>query len=212
MDIVRTLAEGIPLTLGVAACAFAIGAVLAVPILLLLRSRLMIVRVCARIVVDLVRGIPPIVWLFILYFGVSTGDFQFSSFQAAVVGLGIISAAYLAEIYRGALIGIHDGQWEAGQALGLGSVTMYRSIVGPQALRIALPSIATYAISLLKDSSIASVIGVTEVMFGATSMARQGENGLIVFGIAAAVYIALSLPLAYASRTLDTRLRAVVAR
>jgi len=212
MDVLRALVSGVPLTLGVTACAFVLGAVLAVPVLLMLRSRVLGVRVLARVAVDLVRGIPPVVWLFILYFGVTFGGWQFSAFNAAVVGLGIISAAYLTEIYRGALRGIHVGQWEAGQALGLSGMTMFRSIIGPQAWRIALPTVATYAISLLKDSSIASVIGVTDVMFNATAETRQGENGLVVLGIAAAVYIVLSVPLAVVSRMLDARMRAAVAR
>ncbi|MCC2032640.1 amino acid ABC transporter permease [Microbacterium allomyrinae] len=212
MDVLGALLLGLPLTIAVTVCAFAIGAVLAIPIMILLRSHLLPVRLATRFVVDIIRGIPPIVWLFILYFGVSIGSWQFSSFQAAVIGLGVISSAYLAEIYRGALKGVGDGQWEAGHALGLNGSTMYASIIGPQALRVALPSVATYAISLFKDSSIASVIGVTEVMFTATSLTRGGANGLVVLGAAAAIYIVLSLPLAYLARRVDARMRAVVAR
>jgi len=149
------------------------------------------------------------VWLFLLYFGVSIGTVRLDSLSAAVWGLGIISSAYLAEIYRGAFATLPRGQAEASSALGLGGTVTFTRILAPQALRTALPSIATYLLSLLKDSSIASTIGVADMVFNATMFARQNPAtaGIIPFFIAAAVYLVISVPVAVAARRLDSRLR-----
>ncbi|NQX26566.1 amino acid ABC transporter permease [Microbacteriaceae bacterium VKM Ac-2854] len=209
MELLLAVLAGLPLTLLVTAAAFLIGLVLGVPIMLGLRSRLVPVRLATRLLVDLIRGVPTIVWLFLLYFGVSIGTFRFDSLTAAIVGLGIISAAYLAEIYRGAFQTLAKGQSEAAQALGFGRGTTFVRILAPQAIRTALPSLTSYLLALVKDSSIASTIGVAEIVFTATTVARQNPDsaGLTPFFLAAAVYLVVSIPLAVVARRLDTRLR-----
>jgi ABC-type amino acid transport system permease subunit len=166
----------------------------------------------SRSAVSLLRGIPPIVWLFIIYFGISIGAYQMAAIPAAIIGFGLISAAYMAEIYRGGLSAVHHGQWEAGHALGVSDRTTFTRIIGPQALRVSIPSMASYAISLFKDSSIASTIGVTEIVFFTTQNARTGGGGLTVYVLAALVYVAMSVPLALVSRKLDASLRKKVSR
>jgi polar amino acid transport system permease protein len=199
----------LPMTLIVTAAAFVIGLVLGVPLMLGLRSRITPLRLLFRLTVDIIRGIPPIVWLFLLYFGISFGGIRLDSLSAAIAGLGLISAAYLAEIYRGGFATLPSGQLEAARALGLGRTTTFVRVLAPQAVRTALPSIATFLLALVKDSSIASTIGVTEMVFAANTFVRQnpGTAGLTPFFIAAGVYVAISIPLAIVSRRLDTRLR-----
>jgi polar amino acid transport system permease protein len=200
---------GLPLTLLIAAASFAIGLVLAIPVTIGLRSRFAPLRWLVRLLVDFIRGIPIIVWLFIIFFGVVIGTFRFKPVQAAIVGFSIISAAYLAEIIRGGIQSVHFGQWEAGEALGLPRSTTFLRVIVPQALRITSPSVATYFIGLLKDSSIASTIGVTEMVYYSMNYARQnpGADALTPFFIAAIVYIVISVPLAVVARRMDARLR-----
>lgn len=212
VELLSVVLLGLPMTVVVTAGAFALGAVLALPLAALARSRLGVVRLAVRVLIDLLRGVPPIVWLFIIYFGLSVEVIRLSSLQAAVLGLGLISAGYLAEVYRGGIAAVGRGQWEAAQALGLGHLTVARSVVAPQAFRVALPSATTYLIGLIKDSSIASTIGVAEIVFRSTAYARQNYSGLAVFATAAVVYIAVSAPLAMLSRSWDARLRSAVAR
>lgn len=209
MDVVYAVLLGLPVTLLVAGAAFLIGALAGVPLMLGLRSGLRPVRLLFRLVVDIIRGIPPIVWLFLIYFGVSFGNLRMSSLTAAIIGLGVISAAYLAEIYRGGFTTLPAGQTEAARALGLGRGTTFVRILAPQAVRTALPSITTYLLSLLKDSSIASTIGVTEMVFAATIFVRQNPTtaGLTPFFVAAGVYVVVSIPLGFLARRLDSRLR-----
>jgi polar amino acid transport system permease protein/cystine transport system permease protein len=208
-DALLVVLLGLPMTLLVTALSFTIGIIGGIPLMLGLRSRTRWVRLACRFAVDLIRGVPPIVWLFLLYFGVSFGAIRLDSLNAAVWGLGIISSAYLAEIYRGAFATLPRGQAEASAALGLGGTVTFTRVLAPQALRTALPSIATYLLSLLKDSSIASTIGVADMVFNATMFARQNPAtaGIVPFFIAAAVYLIISIPVAVTARRLDTRLR-----
>jgi len=203
---------GVPMTLLITVAAVSIGVVLGVPLVVGLRAKNFLVRLVSRGLVDLIRGIPAIVWLFIIYFGVSIGAFRFDSTMAAIVGLGLISAAYFAEIYRGGISAVDMGQWEAGNALGVNRWTTFGQIIGPQAFRVSVPSMTSYAISLLKDSSIASTIGVTEIVFYTTQDARSNDGGLTVYIMAAAIYLALSVPLALLARRLDASLRKKVSR
>lgn len=209
IDALPIVLLGLPMTLLVTALAFFIGLLGGIPLMFGLRSRLTAVRLGCRFIVDLIRGVPPIVWLFLLYFGISIGAFRLDSLTAAVFGLGIISSAYLAEIYRGGFATLPRGQWEAASALGLSRTVTFGRILAPQALRTALPSITTYLLSLLKDSSIASTIGVADMVFNATMFARQNPAaaGIVPFFLAAAVYLIISVPVAVTARRLDTRLR-----
>lgn len=206
MEHLDTILAAVPTTLLVTAACFVVGAVLGLFLLTGRRSGLWIVRGVARSLIDVLRGIPPIVFLFVVFFGIGSGIIQLSPFEAAVIGLGLISAAHLAEIYRGSLLAVHRGQFEAAQALGLSRTTTYVTIVGPQALRVAIPGMVTWAISLLKDSSLVSTIGVAEIMSVTNQDARASGSSLTPFIIAAAIYILLGSPLAYLSRYLERKL------
>lgn len=211
-DVIVAVLLGLPMTLIVTGLSFAIGLVGGIPIMLGLRSRFLPVRIVFRFVVDLIRGIPPIVWLFLIYFGVQFGAIRMSSLAAAVTGLGIIASAYLAEMYRGGFQTLPTGQLEAAQALGLGRVTTFTQVLTPQAFRTILPSLTTYLISLIKDSSIASTIGVMDMVFMANQFARQSlaTSGLTPFLVAAAVYLVISIPVAVFARRLDAKMKEVV--
>ncbi|KFJ02921.1 amino acid ABC transporter permease [Bifidobacterium subtile] len=212
MEPVLVVLRGLPLTLLITIVSFAIGAVLGIPLVLGLRTVVAPVRWLSRLAVDLLRGVPMIVWLFVLKFGLSTPAFRLSSLEAAIFGLGLISAGYLAEIYRGGIQSVPRGQFEASQALGIAGPISFLRIIAPQAARIVSPSIATYLIGLLKNSSIASTIVVSEMVFQAQSYARQNPTiaGILPYAIAGLLYIVLSVPVAMFSRILDERLRKAV--
>lgn len=211
-DILRSIAAGIPLTLALTIVAFVVGAVLGLPLCATRFSRFGAVRFLGAALILTFRSIPPIVWLFFIFFGIGSGYLQISPFEAAATGLGLITAANMAEIYRGALAAIHPGQWEAASALNLPSHHRFLDVIGPQLLRVALPSAATYAIGLLKDTAISSTIGVNEIAFQAYHTSQRTFHSLDVYAIAGALYILISLPMAWATRWADVRLRARVAR
>lgn len=206
------LLRGLIWTIALTAGAFLIGATLGVPLLIARQSRIMAVRVIAMIFIQIIRAIPPILWLFIIFFGLGMGVMPISPFTAALIGLGLIAAANMAEIYRGALASIHHGQWEAASALNLGRLSLTRDVVAPQAFRVALPSAASYLIGLMKETAVASTIGVSELVYQGNQIAQMTYKGLEVFALVGLLYILLSLPIAWLSRVADSYLRARVAR
>ncbi len=204
--------KGLPLTLGLMLAALAIGALLGLPLMMMRQSRFWPIRLLAIGLFSFVRAIPPIVWLFIIFFGLGTGLLTMTPFTACLVGFGLIAAVNMAEIYRGGLISIHHGQFEAAKALNFSRWDTFRDIVAPQMFRVALPSSATYAIGLFKDSAIASTIGVQELTYQATQLSQTTFRGIEVFATVGVVYIIISLPIAWLSRKADRYVRAKVAR
>lgn len=211
MEILSGIAAGVHWTIALTVIAFLFGAVLGLPLCAMRFSRSGLVRHAGSAIILTFRSIPPIVWLFFIFFGLGSGLIQVSPFQAAAIGLGLITAANMAEIYRGALAAIHPGQWEAAAALNLSPRHRFLDVIAPQLLRVSLPSSATYAIGLLKDSAIASTIGVTEIAFQASHISQRTFHSLDVFAIAGLLYILISLPMAWLARLADLKLRARVA-
>lgn len=212
MEMFLAVLRGAPFTLLLTVVAFVLGAVGGIPLALARRSKILPLRWIARSIIELLRGIPPIVWLFFIYFGVGTSFPQINAMMAAMVGLGAISCAYMAEIYRGGLLAISNGQWEAAEALGMGRQSVWSKVIGPQVFRVSVPAAATYAIGLLKDSSVAFTIGFTELTFFANEQSRQASAAILPFLYAAIIYMIMTIPCAWASRSLDARLRKRVAR
>ena len=204
--------RGLPWTVALTMLSFSIGLVLGFPIMMSRNARMLWVRLVAIAFISIVRAVPPIVWLFIIFFGVGSGTTSVTPFTAALIGLGLIAAANIAEIYRGGLISIHPGQWEAAQALNLSSHHTFQDVIFPQMVRVALPPLATYAIGLLRDSAIASTIGVPEIAYQGARLTQETFQGLRIFGMVGLVYILLSFPIAGFSRQADRYLRSKVAR
>ncbi|CAH2598967.1 Amino acid ABC transporter permease [Rhodovastum atsumiense] len=209
-DLAAILA-GLPSTVALTALSFLIGLVLGVPLCAMRFSKLNLVRFTSMALILTFRAIPPIVWLFFIFFGVGFGYVQLDPFTSAAIGLGLITAANMAEIYRGALAAIHVGQWEASLALNLPLRHELIDVIGPQVVRIAFPSATTYAIGLLKDTAVASAIGVQDISFQAYHLSQQTFRGLDVYAAAGLVYIIVSLPIAWLARRADQRLKAHVA-
>ena len=163
------------------------------------------VRAAARLYIELFRGTPVLLQLFVLYYGL-TRLVNLGPMQAAVIGLGLNYGAYEAEVYRGALTAIPRGQSEAARALGLSPVQTLWHVLLPQALRLALPPMTNDFVSLLKDSSLVSVITVVELTKRMTIAAVDMRGWLIPGILCAALYLALSLPLSELARMLERRL------
>jgi polar amino acid transport system permease protein len=204
--------SGVPWTLAVAVGYFVLGGLLGVPLCAMRVSKVGVLNIGAAAIIVTLRSIPPIVWLFLLFFGIGSGYVNIGAIQASIIGLGLITAANMAEIYRGALQSIHQGQWEAARALNLPAWSQFWDVIAPQLIRVTLPSAATYMIGLLKDSAIASTVGVTEIAFQANFISRREFEGLQVFAFAGLLYIIISLPIAAIARYTDGVMREKVAQ
>jgi polar amino acid transport system substrate-binding protein len=165
-----------------------------------------IVRVVLTGYVELIRGTPLLLQLFVLYYGI-TAAVRLPAFVAALLGLALNYAAYESEIYRSALLAVPVGQLEASRTLGFSESQTLRLIRGPQAFRIALAPMTNDFIALLKDSSLVSVLTVVELTKQTQMFATNLGSWVIPGAICATLYLAMSLPLAALARVLERRWR-----
>jgi polar amino acid transport system permease protein len=210
--IARALVQAIPWTVALTVLSFLGGAIIAIPLCALRVSRVGLLRNVGLGIILVLRSIPPIVWLFFIFFGIGSGLLHLSPFVSAVLGLALITAGNVAEIYRGALKAVPAGQFEAARVLGLSSLRQYTDVLGPQIFRVALPSSATYAIGLLKDTAVASTIGVPELASAAYHVSMDTFKGIEVYATAGVMYFCISVVMAIGTRGLDKRLRMRIAR
>ena len=156
--------------------------------------------------VEIVRGTPVLLQLFVLYYGLSS-VIRLPAFLAALLGLGLNYAAYESEIYRGALEAVPRGQLEAARTLGFTEMQVFSLVRGPQAFRLALAPMTNDFVALLKDSSLVSVITVVELTKQTQIFATNIGSWAIPGALCAALYLILSLPLARLAGYLETRWR-----
>ncbi len=158
--------------------------------------------------VELIRGTPLLLQLFVLYYGMAAA-IRLPAFVAALLGLALNYAAYESEIYRGALLAVPVGQLEASRTLGFTEFQTLRLIRAPQAFRLALAPMTNDFVALLKDSSLVSVLTVVELTKQTQIFATNLGSWLVPGAICAALYLIMSLPLAALARTLERRWRMV---
>ncbi len=196
--------RGALVTLAISTAAMALAVVLGLA-LALARFALPRAGVFATAYVELFRGTPVLLQLFVIYYGLA-GVLALSPWTAAILGLGLNYAAYEAEIYRAGLAAVPRGQLEAAWALGMSTPLALRRVVVPQALRVALPGMTNDFIALLKDSSLVSVITVVELTKRMSIAAVDLRGWLAPGALCAALYFAMSYPLARVARRLEGRL------
>lgn len=161
----------------------------------------------AAIYVSLIRGTPLLVQIFVIYYGLPGIGIEFSATAAGILALSLNAGAYLSESIRGAILGVSRGQWSASFSLGLNYAQTLRFVVVPQAMRVAVPSMSNTLISLIKDTSLVSVITVTELMLATKEVIATSFRPLPLYVAAACVYWALSLCFEVVQRHLEKRLQ-----
>jgi len=166
-----------------------------------------LVRAALTGYVELIRGTPLLLQLFVLYYGLAEAV-RLPAFVAALIGLALNYAAYESEIYRSALEAVPTGQLEAGQTLGLTELQVLRLVRGPQAFRLALAPMTNDFVALLKDSSLVSVLTVVELTKQTQIFATNLGSWVAPGALCAALYLAMSIPLASLARRLEQRWKA----
>jgi cystine transport system permease protein len=147
----------------------------------------------AALYVSAFRGTPLLVQLFVIYYGLPSVGIEFTPVTAGILALSLNAGAYLSESLRGAILGIPQGQWRASFSLGLSWPQALRHVVLPQALRMAVPSMSNTLISLIKDTSLVSVITMAELMLVTKELISVTFRPLPLYIFAAAIYWLLSL-------------------
>lgn len=207
--ILATLAQGAWVALQVAAGAFVLAATLGLVLAVCAtfgRSRWLRWTIAAY--VEWMRNVPALAHLFLLYFGLASLGLRLSPLFAAVVGLGLVGAAVLCDLFAAALKSLHVGQREAALSVGLTPLRTLRHVLLPQALRVSLPSLGNYVSQLVKDTSIASAIAAPEVMFFARNLVTSTFETTLIYLVAMLLYAAMILPIGWAFARTERRLEA----
>lgn len=156
--------------------------------------------------IEFFRGTPLLVQLFFIYYGLPQVGITLDAWTAGIVGLGLNGAAYIAEIVRGALAGIDRGQYDAAHALGMGWAGVLAWVVLPQALRIATPPLVNSFAALLKESSLVSVLAITEIMNVAKMIYSRTFRAFEIYAVVAVMYFVMTFVFSRLSRVLERRL------
>lgn len=201
LDTFLQLLQAVPTTLALVGATLLLGGCLACGLVALRLGPVKPLRQAAALYIFLFRGTPLLIQIFLLYYGV--GQFQAiresvlwfvlrEPFACAILGFSLCTAAYTAEILRGAVLSIPHGQIEAGIACGMSRFTLLRRIIAPQALRLALPAYSTEAVMMTKATALASLITVWEVTGVAQQIIQNTYRTIEVFLCAAAIYLILN--------------------
>ena len=193
----------VELTLCVMALSLVFGLVLALAKL----SPSRILSTAANVYIEVIRGTPCLLQLFYIYFVLPAVGIRVEPFLAGVLGLTINYSAYLAEVYRAGIAAVPRGQVEASQALGMSRRKMLRLIVLPQAIRVVIPPLGNYFISLFKDTSLVSTVTVRELMFTGQIIASMNFQYFTIFTIIGIIYFGLSYPSALFVKYLERRMQ-----
>ncbi|MRX71502.1 ABC transporter permease subunit [Bacillus lacus] len=198
----------IPLTL----ISFVLGLALAVLTALARISKMSFLQWIARIYVSIIRGTPLLVQLFIIFYGLPTLNISIDPFPAAVIGFSLNVGAYASEVIRAAILSIPKGQWEAGYSVGMNYVQALRRIILPQAARVSVPPLSNTFISLVKDTSLASLILVTEMFRVAQQVAARTYEFLLLYTEAALLYWVICFLLSLIQQRLEGKFDRYVSR
>lgn len=205
-DLLPTLLFGAVVTLKITAGGFLVATAIGLVFAILQRLEFRPLRIVIAVYVDVFRAVPVLTQLFIIYFGLTEIGVRLDPLPSAIIGFGINGGAYLTEVFRAGIELVHQGQTEAAQMLGMTRLAALRIVILPQAMRVVLPPLGNFAIGLLKDTALASAVAAPELMFRARTAVDKTFLATEIFVTAAAIYLAMSLPLGYLTRRAETRM------
>lgn len=187
--------------------ALALGAAAGALICLARLSANPLVRSVAAALVAVGQGVPPLVQLFLAYFGLALAGFDISPFIASAVALSFFTAVYLGEIWRSAIESIPRAQWEAAESLALTWPQQMVEVIVPQAIRIATPPTVGFVVQLVKNTSLASIVGLVELTRAGQLVNNATFQSFQVFLAICVIYFVMCFPISALSRFLEARLK-----
>jgi polar amino acid transport system permease protein len=188
--------------------AFAGGALVGLPIALMRVSPNNALRMAVGGYIQLIQGTPLLILLFLTYFGLGILGYKLAPLVAAGLALTLYAAAFLGEIWRGCIEAVPRTQWEASDCLGLDRFQQYAYVILPQAFKMAIPPTVGFMVQIVKNTSLASVVGFVELARAGQIVNNSTFEPFIIFCIVAAIYFAMCYPLSLASRFLERRANA----
>ena len=198
-------------TIPLALASFGLGLLLALLIALMRLSRNPVFAAIARTYISVIRGTPLLVQLFVIFYGLPSIGVTISPWPSAIIAFSLNVGGYAAEVIRAAILSVPKGQWEAGHTIGMSRRQSLVRIILPQAARVSVPPLSNTFISLVKDTSLASLILVTELFRQAQQVAAFSQEFMLLYLEAAVIYWAVCLVLAGGQSVLEKRLDRYVA-
>ncbi|HER2918941.1 amino-acid ABC transporter permease yckA [Streptococcus pyogenes] len=201
--------SGLPYTLGISLLSFFTGLFLGLGLALLGRSCQPLIHYLVRAYISIMRGVPMIVVLFVLYFGLPYYGLELPALLCAYLGFSMVSAAYISEVFRSSIEAIDKGQWEAAKALGLPYALMVKKIILPQAFRIAVPPLGNVIIDMVKSSSLAAMITVPDIFQNAKIIGGREWDYMSMYILVAFIYWLIAFLLERYQEFLENKLALV---
>lgn len=205
-DIVRNLLLAARWTIALSLLAFLCGGLVGLGLLLMRTSRNRLLRLGAKVYIEIFQSTPLLMQLFLLFFGLALLGLDISPWAAASIALTLFTSAYLAEIWRGCVEAIGRGQWEASSSLALSYVEQMRHVILPQAWRIAIAPTVGFSVQVVKGTAVTSIIGFVELTKAGSMISNATFAPFTVFGLVALMYFCLCFPLSMAARTLERKM------
>jgi len=205
-DILRNLLQAVRWTVALSLIAFIGGGLIGLGLLVARVAKVRGAEAFAVAYVQLFQGTPLLMQLFLAYFGLALFGLNVSAWTAAALALTLYSSAYLTEIWRGCVNAVPKGQWEASSALALTLREQLRYVIGPQALKVAVPPTVGFSVQIIKGTALASVIGFVELTKAGTMIANATFRPFTVYACVALMYFVLCFPVSYWARTLERKL------
>jgi len=196
-------------TIQIMFASFGLACAIGMVVALVRMARIRALNLLAKLYIGFFRGVPVLVILFWIYFALPEMGYDFlviSSYTAAVLGLGIHGGAFLAEVFRSGIESLHKGQMEAALSVGMTPAKAMTHIILPQAIRVVLPPIANYAVGLLKETALCSIIAAPELMLRAKDLASSSFLPMQAFVLSAIFYYVMSFPMMRAVEYLEVRM------
>ncbi|KTR06358.1 amino acid ABC transporter permease [Aureimonas ureilytica] len=202
------LIESLQWTLILTALALAGGGLVGFFLALARASTLRWLRFLSGLYIQVIQGIPVLMILFLSFYGLALLGFRLPPLIAAGISMTVYASAYLGEIWRGSIQSVAKQQWEASESLAMTRVQQYRYVILPQAVRLSLPSTVGFAVQVVKNTSIASLIGFVELARAGQLVNNATFQPFRVFLVVAALYFIVCYPLSLLSRRLERRFHA----
>ncbi|WP_144550141.1 amino acid ABC transporter permease [Bacillus sp. X1(2014)] len=205
-EFIPFLVKAAVVTIQLSLVSIIIGMVFGLLIALMRISKIKILSYVAQFYIWIIRGTPMLVQLFLVYFGLPQIGIELTPFISSVIALGLNAAAYIAEIYRGGIMSVPIGQMEAAESLGMRYPAIMKKIILPQALRVSVPSLGNQAVMMLKDSSLASLVTVSELMMVSQRFAATNYAFIEFYIVAAGFYLVMTTIFTFILNKIEQRM------
>lgn len=180
--------QGLPITIALTVLSFGLGTILGIFLTLGQLSKHAWLHWLTRTYISFMRGVPSLVFLFLIYFGLPYAGIKIPAFPASVLAFSLSSAAYISEIFRTAFLGVDGGQWAASYSLGLSYRLTVQHVILPQAMRIAIPALGNVVLDMFKGTSLAAMVTVSEMFMRAQIQGGRQFDYMTVYLLVALIY------------------------